>query len=316
MEWDALPGGLRRRVEERLGSPVVRVDAITGGFSAGFAGIVRTAGRSLFVKATSEAVNSHGRGLYRQEWLACEHLARDTLDPGFAWAFDWDDWTVLAFRAVDGRICSPEWPAGQLAEVLRHLAAHRTAAPTGLPPLDAYFGDAFAAWAALDADPSFDAWPTDDTGGALLPVPEWVALSEHARGAFAGEELLHADLRADNVLWTGGAPVVVDWAYACRGAAVFDPLYLLLEVACRWAAPPEEALAGVLKEYGRSAEDATALLAVFAGWFTWMSRMPPPPGLPTLRAFQRGMADAALGWFALRTGRTHGSRQHGRTTLT
>ncbi|WP_345060915.1 phosphotransferase family protein, partial [Streptomyces rameus] len=309
MDWTALPPGLRSGVEERLGGPVVRVDGTVGGFSVGFAGVVRTARRAVFVKATSEAVNSHGRALYNQEWHACRVLARNVVadgppgdarngradgaaprpgpgaglghessesvpsfDPGFEWGFDWGKWTVLAFRAVDADICSPSWPYEQLEGVLRHLRACRSAAPDGLPPLDAYFGEAFSAWAALAADPSFDGWPTDDGGNALLPVREWLALSERARRAFAGDQLLHADLRADNILWTGGAPVLVDWAYACRGAAVFDPLYLLLEVAYRRAAPPEDALARVLQAYGCPSGDANALLAVFGGWFTWMAR--------------------------------------------
>jgi hypothetical protein len=297
MEWRALPPGLRRSIENRLGATVDRVDGIVGGFSAGFAGVVRADGRAVFVKATSEAVNSHGRALYRQEWRACEHLADGSVDLGFEWAFELDDWTVLAFRAVDGGICSPAWPAGQLVAVLRHLRARRVAAPAGLPPLEAYFGEAFAAWAALAEDPSFTAWPTDRQGDCLLPPREWAALSERARRAFAGDDLVHADLRADNILWTNGAPVVVDWAYACRGAAVFDPLYLLLEVACRQTSPPRDSLDRVLEEYGCDGDDATALLAVFAGWFTWMSRMPAPPGLPTLRTFQESMAQAALDWF-------------------
>ncbi|MEU9051395.1 aminoglycoside phosphotransferase family protein [Streptomyces sp. NPDC048384] len=300
MEWRELPADLRRSIEERLGAVVVRVDAVVGGFSAGFAGVVRTAGPALFVKATSETVNSHGRRLYQQEWRACRQLAEASVATGFEWAFDRDDWTVLAFRAVDAGICSPTWPHEQLHEVLRELRACRTTAPAGLPPLEAYFADAFAAWGALATDPAFDAWPTDASGNPLLPKGEWAALSERAARAFAGHDLLHADLRADNILWTGGAPLVIDWAYACRGTAAFDPLYLLLEVARGRGAPPEDELAGVLKEYDCSGDDATALLAVFGGWFTWMSRMPPPAGLPTLRAFQKAMADSALDWVRVR----------------
>ncbi|WP_069815466.1 phosphotransferase [Streptomyces sp. TP-A0874] len=298
MEWRALPVGLRQAVEERIGSAVLRADGTVGGFSAGFAGILRTARGSVFVKATSEAVNSHGRALYRQEWRACRQLGQpDSVDIGFEWAFDWRDWTVLAFRAVDAGICSPAWPAGQLKTVLHHLHTHRVPAPPGLPPLDTYFGEAFAAWSALAADPGFDTWPLDEEGNPLLPPREWADLAERARSALAGSDLLHADLRADNILWTGGAPILIDWAYACRGSAVFDPLYLLLEVACNRGDPPEDALRGVLERYDCHPDDATALLAVFGGWFTWMSRMPPPPGLPTLRVFQRDMADAALSWF-------------------
>ncbi|MEV4924340.1 phosphotransferase [Streptomyces roseoverticillatus] len=300
MAWDALPGGLRQGIEERAGAVVVRVDPVVGGFSAGFAGIVRTTRRAVFVKATSEAVNSHGRALYRQEWDACRRLEQASVSVGFEWGFDEDDWTVLAFRAVDAGICSPMWPDQQLEAVLRLLRERRTAAPPGLPPLDVRLGDVFSAWCNLADDPSFDAWPADEAGCRLLSPEGWNGLSERARRAFSGNDLVHADLRADNILWTDHTPVVVDWAYACRGSAAFDPIYLLLEVAWAGGEPPEEALAGVLEAYECHPDDATALLAAFGGWFTGMSRMPPPPGLPTLRAFQRDMAQAALGWVRAR----------------
>jgi hypothetical protein len=304
MAWGDLPPQVRTGVEDRLGAPVDRADGVVGGFSAGFAGVLHAGGRPLFVKATSERVNSHGRALYRQERRACEHLAGGPADTGLAWAFEADDWTVLAFRALDGGICSPDWPDGQLDAVLHHLAEHRTTAPPGLPVLEDHFGEAFDAWDVLAADAAFTAWPADRDGRPLLAPDGWTALARRARRAFAGDQLLHADLRADNVLWTGAGPVVIDWAYACRGAAVFDPLYLLLEVARNRGTPPRAQAERVLARYGCAQQDATALLAALGGWFTWMARMPAPPGLPTLRAFQASMADAALGWCAERLERT------------
>ncbi|QQC87357.1 phosphotransferase [Streptomyces alfalfae] len=300
LPWQALPDDLRRRVEERLGAPVTGVDAVTGGFSAGFAGVVRTEHGPAFLKATSETVNSHGRALYRQEHSACRLLSATRASVGFLWGLDHQDWTVLAFRAVKGSICGPGWPPGQLDAVLRLLRETRITAPAALPPVTTLLREAFDAWPALAADPAFDAWPTDATGAALLPAQRWVALAEQARHAFTGDELLHADLRADNILWSDTGPVLVDWAYACRGAAAFDPIYLLLEVARVNGRPPEAELAQVVTAYGCADEDATALLAVFGGWFTWMSRMPPIPALPTLRDFQKDMARTAIEWVGAR----------------
>ncbi|MCM4080641.1 hypothetical protein [Paractinoplanes hotanensis] len=45
--------------------------------------------------------------------------------------------------------------------------------------------------------------------------------------------------------------------------------------------------------------DRTAVADVFAGFagfFRDMSRRPPPPSLPSVRAFQRWQADALLPW--------------------
>ncbi len=41
---------------------------------------------------------------------------------------------------------------------------------------------------------------------------------------------------------------------------------------------------------------ADDLLLVLTGTWTQAVRLPPPPGLPTVRAFQRRVHDAALAW--------------------
>jgi hypothetical protein len=46
----------------------------------------------------------------------------------------------------------------------------------------------------------------------------------------------------------------------------------------------------------------TTALAAWAGFLVGMSRLPPPPGLPTVRAFQRGQGLVALDWLRRRTG--------------
>jgi hypothetical protein len=41
---------------------------------------------------------------------------------------------------------------------------------------------------------------------------------------------------------------------------------------------------------------------VVAGFFTRQALLPPPPGLPTLRAFQRAQGEVARAWLARRAG--------------
>jgi hypothetical protein len=45
-----------------------------------------------------------------------------------------------------------------------------------------------------------------------------------------------------------------------------------------------------------------AVIAALAGYFTQRSHLPPPPGLPTLRAFQAAQGEIARRWLARRTG--------------
>nr|WP_237747315.1 hypothetical protein [Micromonospora lupini] len=44
----------------------------------------------------------------------------------------------------------------------------------------------------------------------------------------------------------------------------------------------------------------TGVYAGLAGFFADSARRPPPPGIPTVRAFQQAQADALLPWLAQR----------------
>jgi hypothetical protein len=46
----------------------------------------------------------------------------------------------------------------------------------------------------------------------------------------------------------------------------------------------------------------SAVVAAVAGYFTQRSLLPPPPGLPTVRAFQAAQGEVARRWLAERTG--------------
>ena len=53
-----------------------------------------------------------------------------------------------------------------------------------------------------------------------------------------------------------------------------------------------------------ASEAVTAVVAALAGFFTFQALQPPPPGLPTLRAFQDAQAVVARRWLAERAGLT------------
>jgi thiamine kinase-like enzyme len=118
--------------------------------------------------------------------------------------------------------------------------------------------------------------------------------------ALQGDSLVHGDGRADNLLLTpDGSVVVVDWPWATRGAAWFDRLALLVNVGLYdRGAPLEELLAAWLPHV--AAEDVEAVLAGLAGYFVDAARRPDPPGLPTLRAFQRAQGEVVLRWLRQR----------------
>ncbi|MEV6810635.1 hypothetical protein [Micromonospora sp. NPDC051296] len=112
------------------------------------------------------------------------------------------------------------------------------------------------------------------------------------------------DLRAGYLLVDAtGRVTVVDWPWVARGPAWLDTAMLLLDV-CLHGGHDTEALLRRLPLTADADPDAlTGLYAGLAGFFTDRARRPPPPGIPTLRAFQRAQADALLGWLAERLGR-------------
>jgi hypothetical protein len=66
--------------------------------------------------------------------------------------------------------------------------------------------------------------------------------------------------------------------------------------------PPEEVIARHPACPLADPDAITAAVAALAGYFTHRALQPPPPGLPTLRAFQEAQGAVAREWLAQRTG--------------
>src|SRR5262249_45384477 len=119
----------------------------------------------------------------------------------------------------------------------------------------------------------------------------------------AGDTLLHADIRADNVLLANDQVLFVDWPHACIGAAVADVAFMAPSVTMRggpWGGGARRAGAGAGRRAGggggRAAVGAAA--GARAGYFPERAPPPPPLGLPTLRAFQAAQGEIARRWLA------------------
>jgi Ser/Thr protein kinase RdoA (MazF antagonist) len=169
----------------------------------------------------------------------------------------------------------------------------RAGTPTPVPDLltaAEYLGDDFAGWQRIRADP-----PAELDSCAARHLDDLCALADRALAAVAGDTLVHTDIRADNLLLgPDGAVTIVDWPHACRGAAWLDTLLLLINVRLYGGHDTDRLLARCAADPG----DLVAVLAALAGFFMDYARRPPPPGLPTLREFQRIQGEAVLAWLA------------------
>lgn len=292
-----------------MGSAVVAATTQLTGFSPGVAARLRTAdGLRVFVKAVGPAPNPISAAAHRREAGIVSALPAAAPVPRLLWCYDEGEggWIALLFEDIDGRHPAQPWRAVELDRVLDALVVLSSAlTPSPLsPPLvgDARveFGERLCGWGQLrDARPS----PLDRLDGwSVRHLDALAALEAQAPAAVAGDTLLHFDIRADNVLLTPERVWIFDWPLACVGAAWVDVVFFAPSVRMQGGPPPE---AVIMRHPACRAADTdaiTAAVAAVAGFFTHRSLQPPPPGLPTVRAFQAAQGAVAREWLAQRTG--------------
>jgi thiamine kinase-like enzyme len=245
----------------------------------------------------SAAVNAASAEMHRREADVVQCLPRDAPVPRLLAAHDEDGWMTLVFEDVDGRQPALPWRGDELVRVLDALEAlweALTPAPLATPTVADGLAAEFTGWRTVDPD-AVDAWARRHLDGLVAREERWTQ-------AAAGETLLHSDLRADNLLLTPDRVVVVDWPSACVGAAWVDLAFLLPSVAMQGGPRPETVLASTPTGVHAPSEQLDAVVAALAGYFVEHALRPPPPGLPTVRAFQAAQGRVALDWLRARTG--------------
>lgn len=298
-----LPAVVRTGIEAALGSPVTSAMTRPGGFSPGTAAVVTcTDGARAFVKAVGTPLNPQTHLLHRQEARVAAALPPSLPTPRLRWSGEFADgedvWVALTFDVVDGEPPPQPWtPAAAAAVVgaLSGLAEAATPCPVaGLPRVAERLAKDLAEWSVLAADPPEDLDPWERRHLDWLAAgPERLAAS----GELEGDTLVHLDVRADNLLVTpDGAVVVVDWPWAARGGPWVDTVLFALDAAVHGGVDPERLVGGSALVAEADPAAVTDLVLGLGGMWSAAMRRPDPPGLPTVRAFQRRFHDAALAW--------------------
>lgn len=294
LQWAETPVGVRDEIARTCGSPVVEAVGQSGGYGPGLATrAVLADGRRVFIKAASPAQNPESPAMVRREVDIINALPADAPAPALLHVIDDGTWIVLIFEAIDGRLPKTPWDHDELERVVAAtlaLADVQLRAP--LPRVAEYFGPMFHGWRALAANgPTSvaDPWCRDHLDELAAIEPGWEA-------AVRGDHLVHGDMRSDNILLTRAGDVVfVDWTSSCIGAPWFDLVCMLPSIELEGGGSPES----VLELAAFDGADASALLPVvvaLAGYFVEGGRRPDPPGLPTLRAFQRAQGRVTVDW--------------------
>lgn len=298
LRWRELPDSVRVAAESALGASVVSDVTQVGGFSPGLASrLVLKDGRRVFAKAINAARNPRSPGLYRREIEIMSSLPESVPAPRLQWSHDDGDWVMLVLDDVEGAMPAQPWAPGELARVLaalEHLADTLTPAPVAAMSIVDDLGENFRSWHTIAADDALagrlDAWARENLARLVELESDWAA-------AAAGDTLVHADLRADNLLLTADDRVmVVDWPYAVTGAPWVDALLFLPSVAASSSIDPEAVWTGFGPSHSAAPEAVNAVLAAVAGDFLYQALLPAPQNLPTLRAHQRDKGMAALTW--------------------
>ncbi|MDH4113612.1 MAG: aminoglycoside phosphotransferase family protein [Actinomycetota bacterium] len=227
-------------------------------------------------------------------WIRDEHLfyalaGRRPYLPSFMGWHDDGERPVLVLEDLSGAAWPPPWTRAGVEAVIRCL--HEVAEsepPPGLP-------DARNSQFALDAWPDVAADPSPFLSLGLCS-PAWLerhlpALSEaSARAVFDGDDLLHFDVRSDNLCLLDGRARLIDWNFACIGNPVFDVAAWLPSLHAEGEPPPERIL--------DTTDEVAAIASLLAGNFGWRGAMPDIADAPHVRPLQRKQAASSLPWAA------------------
>jgi len=292
LPFENTPAAVRAWVDRALGSAVVSAATQQGGFSPGVAArLVTASGRRAFVKAVGTALNPKTPSLFRNEITAVQAIGPLPSAPRLLDVYDDGDWVGLLFEDIAGWLPSHPWVQPEVDRVLDALASLTDALdPSPWPD---------APVVAVRSREFLSRW--DQVLADGLAVPDWLvgrveelaALAQDTLRVMAdGKALAHYDLRADNIILTDDRVVFIDWAHPGLGPRWTDTVILQADMrssAVRLPELPDDPA-------------ITGFIAAIAGGQWWGAAQPAPPGLPTIRAWQRAQALVHLDWVRERLG--------------
>ncbi len=255
--------------------------------------------RVVFLKATSSSINVHSREMMVHEGVVSDVLPAGDAFPELLGSVNVDEWFGLAFADIDGRVPATPWANADLDLVL--TAVDDLAVPPNqrVPPLTEVLATAFEGWASLA-----------DAGADLTDVEPWldVSMIRHLADRTsawsthcAPEAIVHADIRADNVLIEpDGSVRVVDWANAGLGPAWLDVVFMIPSISMQDGPRPEELWQRSKHSTSVAADALDCFVIALAGYFTAFARRPPVAEIPMLRDFQEAQAVWARDWVKTR----------------
>jgi hypothetical protein len=224
-------------------------------------------------------------GWLRDEYRVYRQLRASFLPQMLGWEDDVEN-PILLLEDLSQGHWPPPWEEPQVRRIVDALEIVRSVRPPdGLPALES-LREELAGWAHVAGEPaSFLALGVCSGRWLDRSLPSLVEADRAA--VLAGDELLHLDVRSDNICFAGDRTLLVDWNQACVGNAQLDLVGWMPSLLGEWGpqahrvAPREPELAGLI-----------------AGYFANKARLPDIPDAPRVRGAQLAALKTSLPWAA------------------
>lgn len=298
LTWPELPAALQLWVEKTLGGPVVTSESQAGGFSLGTADrLVTENGRRAFLKAISATKHPGTADLHRQEAKVSAAFIKHAPVAGFLGFTEYQSedggtWVALILEDIDGNHPSSPWRQDELTAVFAALDVLRDLRVDPALELECAaesVGPELKFWHRLAEGVSLDDLQyVKDTAYyrdliELLPLINKGAagfateVDEQVASQLSGNEYVHTDLRADNILITPeGQAVLVDWPWANIGNADLDLGLIAVDALIQDGQLTEQQVLELMPTHRRlSSEFLHGCTVALAGYYLYASMQKP-----------------------------------------
>lgn len=277
---------LGARVARLLKDEVMRSQPVRRGYTpAARFRVELGSGRSAFVKLATTAGTARALRLEAQVYAG---LREPFLPAVLAWE-DHAELPLLILEDLSAAFWPPPWTPRLVEEVRSTLAAvHacRGSFPRSLELHGALGED----WQTVARDPhAFLSLGLASAAWLERALPGLLEASREVHDE--GEELLHLDVRSDNLCRAARGVVLIDWNNACIGNGAVDTGFWLPSLHAEGGPPPESILPG-----------RPDIAACVSGYFAARAGLPALPNAPRVRAVQLQQLRPALKWAARELG--------------
>jgi len=307
-----VPREVKAEVARVLGSPVARAARVYGGYapSATFR-MVLADGRRAFFKGINASSNEHmHRALPQEErvYRGLEPLL-GRWAPAFLGAFKTLDWHVIMLEDL-GPQTMPPWSPAKARRSFRsyaefHASTYGRPLPRWLSRTEHH--DFAGLWRALSERgdlrrvASLAPRRADEAREWLdVALPPLRERAERLRKLRAPHALVHFDTRSDNVRLQGEQLRIFDWNWACVGPHEMDAAAFAQATEAEGGPGVDLTMRWYAEVMPLRDDHLDASVAGMAGYFAHGAWLPPPPGLPRLRAWQKQQLKVCLAWAARR----------------